>query len=104
MKTSTKPRLFRDHLKEQLKNPKFKKVFDEYDTAVRLAMAVSLAREKAKLTQKELANKIGSTQPAIARLEAGDEINPELLTIIRIERALHPHFWFPIGQQQHLAA
>jgi len=66
MKTKTKPRLFRDHLKEQLKNPRFKKAFDEYDTAIRLAMAVSLARGKAKLTQKELAEKIGSTQPALA--------------------------------------
>jgi ribosome-binding protein aMBF1 (putative translation factor) len=94
MKTATKPRLFRDHLKEQLKSPKFKKAYDEYDTALRLAMAVSAARTKAKLTQKELADKIGSTQPAIARLEAGDEINPELQTIFKIERALHPHFWF----------
>ena len=104
MKTKTKPRLFRDHLKEQLKNPRFKKAFDEYDTAIRLAMAVSLARGKAKLTQKELAEKIGSTQPAIARLEAGDEINPELQTLIKIERALHPHFWFPIGEQKNLVA
>jgi ribosome-binding protein aMBF1 (putative translation factor) len=102
MKTTNKPRLFRDHLKEQLKNPKFKKAFDEYDIAVRLAMAISVAREKAGLTQKELAEKIGSTQPAIARFEAGDETNPELQTIRRLADALAPHFKFTIESKREV--
>ncbi len=81
-----------------------KKVFDEYDVAVRLALAITVARQKAKITQKELARRIGSTQPAIARLEAGDVINPEFRTIIKIERALHPHFSFQIGVPKNLTA
>ncbi len=95
---------FDEYLKEKLKNPKVKKAFDEYDMPMRLAMAIVTAREKAGLTQSQLAAKVGTSQPAIALLESGDQLNVELQTISRIERALHPHFWFPIGEHHKLIA
>lgn len=52
-----------------------------------LAERVRRAREHAGLTQAELASKIGSTQPAVARLEAGGS-TPSLATLRRIAGAL----------------
>jgi transcriptional regulator with XRE-family HTH domain len=44
-------------------------------------------REQAGLTQKELADRLGCQQPAIARLEAGG-VSPNMRTIERIAEAL----------------
>jgi len=95
---------FDDYLQEKLKNPKFKKHFEEYDLPVRLAVEIVRAREKADLTQVELGKRVGMSQSAIARLESGDEINPEFQTITKIAHALRPHFSFVIGEPRKLAA
>jgi len=55
--------------------------------AFELAERVRNAREKLGITQAELAARIGSTQPAVARLEAGG-VNPSLDTLARIADAL----------------
>lgn len=55
--------------------------------AFELAEQVRGARERLGLTQLELATRIGSTQPAIARLEAGG-VTPNLATLRRIATAL----------------
>jgi len=55
--------------------------------AVELAERVRRARERARMTQAELASRIGSTQPAVARLEAGGT-TPSLDTLRRIAAAL----------------
>jgi ribosome-binding protein aMBF1 (putative translation factor) len=52
-----------------------------------LAERVRQARERLGVTQAELAVRIGSTQPAIARLEAGG-VSPSLVTLRRIAAAL----------------
>jgi transcriptional regulator with XRE-family HTH domain len=44
-------------------------------------------RERLGLTQAELADRIGSTQPAVARLEAGG-VTPSLDTLGRVAEAL----------------
>jgi HTH-type transcriptional regulator/antitoxin HipB len=55
--------------------------------AFELAERVRDAREHVGLTQAELAARIGSTQPAVARLEAGGSI-PSIATLRRIATAL----------------
>ena len=55
--------------------------------AFELAERVRRARERAGMTQAELASRIGSTQPAVARLEAGGT-TPSLHTLRRIAVAL----------------
>jgi ribosome-binding protein aMBF1 (putative translation factor) len=55
--------------------------------AFELAERVRLAREKLGITQAELADRIGSTQPAVARLEAGG-VSPSLDTLRKIADAL----------------
>jgi len=55
--------------------------------AYEIAERVRQARERLGMTQSELATRIGSTQPAIARLEAGG-VTPNLDTLHRIAEAL----------------
>ena len=55
--------------------------------AFELAERVRQARERLGITQAELAKRIGSTQPAMARLEAGGSI-PSFDTLRRIAAAL----------------
>ena len=55
--------------------------------AFELAERVRQAREHLGITQADLASRIGSTQPAIARLEAGGSI-PSFNTLRRIAAAL----------------
>jgi HTH-type transcriptional regulator/antitoxin HipB len=55
--------------------------------AFELAERVREARERIQMTQAELAKRIGSTQPAIARLEAGGS-TPSFDTLRRIAAAL----------------
>lgn len=61
----------------------FRRAKEAFDLAER----VRNAREKLGVTQAELAARIGSTQPAVARLEAGG-VNPSLDTLSRIADAL----------------
>jgi len=55
--------------------------------AFELAQRVRRARERLGMTQAELASRLGSTQPAVARLEAGG-VTPSLATLRRIADAL----------------
>src|ERR1019366_3343886 len=55
--------------------------------AFELAERVREARERLGITQAELAKRIGSTQPAMARLEAGGS-TPSFDTLRRIAAAL----------------
>ena len=44
------------------------------------------ARNRAGLTQKELARRMGTTQPVVARLESG-RVRPSMRTLERLARA-----------------
>ena len=55
--------------------------------AFKLAERVRRAREPLGMTQAELASRVGSTQPAVARLEAGG-VTRSLATLRRIAAAL----------------
>ena len=59
-----------------------------YDEQFNFCRSLGLARHKAGLTQTQLAEKIGTTQSVIARLERGRG-NPNLHLILKICRQLH---------------
>jgi transcriptional regulator with XRE-family HTH domain len=50
-------------------------------------LEIRALREKKGLSQRELAERMGTTQSAIARLEAGN-ISPSLATLDKIAQAL----------------
>lgn len=72
--------------KRLLENPDFREEYAQVDAEFALIEAMIMARRDAKLTQAELAAKIGTTQSAIARLEAG-QISPSITTLRRYAEA-----------------
>jgi len=64
---------FEDVLKEHLKDPEFKKYFDEFGKQLEISYQMLLMRKKAKMSQATLAKKIGTTQSNVARMEAGNQ-------------------------------
>lgn len=64
---------FQKYLKQQLKNKKLKKLYDEYGKQLEIAYQIIQLRKKAKITQIELAKKIGTTQSNVARMESGQQ-------------------------------
>ena len=61
--------------------------YDKAGRAIRLASELRRLREAQGLSQRELAEQVGTTQSAIARLEAGNN-PPNLLLLDRIADAL----------------
>jgi len=64
---------FERHLSEQLKNPEFKKHYDEYGKQLEIAYQILQLRKQEKMSQAELAKRIGTRQSNIARMEAGQQ-------------------------------
>jgi len=77
---------FRKHLAEEMKNPEFKKAFEEEKRLLELSYAIVEAREKKGLTQKELAKKSHVTQQQLSKIENG--VNCNMLTFIKVSSAL----------------
>lgn len=76
-------------LKNQMKNDDFKKEYDLLEEEFELAREIIKLRTKASLTQKQLAELAGTSQPAIARLESGSYNNVSLAFLRRIGKALN---------------
>lgn len=62
---------FQKYLEENTKDADFKKHFDEYGKQLEIAYQILQLRKKRKMSQKELAAKIGATQSNVARMETG---------------------------------
>jgi len=67
-------------------DPEFKREYAKADTDYAIVEALIRARTRAKLSQAQVAKKIGTTQSAIARLEAGN-VAPALSTLRRYAEA-----------------
>ena len=78
---------FRDHLKKSLKDPLFKKAWDKSETEYILATKMIEARLKRKMSQRDLAKKVITSQAAISRVEAMSG-NPSLSFLKRVASAL----------------
>jgi len=74
---------FNDFLKEQKKDPKFKKEYDALEPEFMIIQAMIDARKNSGLTQKDLAEKTGIAQSDISKLENGSA-NPSLRTLQRL--------------------
>lgn len=70
-----------------MRDPAFKKAYDELDIEFRLIDAMIRYRTKRGLTQKQLAQKIGTKQSAISRFESGS-YNPTLGFVKKLAGAL----------------
>ena len=69
-----------------MKDPAFREEYARADEEYALVEAMVRARTAAKLTQSELAARIGTTQSAIVRLEGG-RLSPSVRTLRRYAEA-----------------
>lgn len=60
-----------------MKDPEYKRVYDDLEFEFKIIKALIHARAKRQLTQRQLAQKIGVAQSALARFESG-RTNPTL--------------------------
>jgi len=86
---------FQDYLKEQLKNPIVRKYYNEYGEQLKIAYQVLQIRKKKGISQKVLAEKIGTKQSNIARLESGQQ-NFTIGLLEKITKALGCRFTMEI--------
>lgn len=72
--------------KKWLEEPEYRRAYDTLDAEFALARAVIAARNRVGLTQAQLARKMGTTQPVVARLE-GERVRPSMRTLERLANA-----------------
>lgn len=69
-----------------IEDPEFREEYERVDEEYALIEALVRARAAAKLTQAELAQRLGTTQSAVARLEGG-RVSPSFGTLRRYAAA-----------------
>ncbi len=78
---------FEDVLARALKDPEVKKGYDALELEFSIIEQVIRKRLAKGLSQKQLAEKIGTKQSAIARLEGGNT-NPSVAFLEKVSKAL----------------
>ncbi len=77
------------YLEKHLADPDFSARFDAAGQAWDVALQITALREKAGLTQKELARKLKTSQQQISRLESPAYEGHSLRMLRRVAHALH---------------
>jgi ribosome-binding protein aMBF1 (putative translation factor) len=80
-------RTFKSRLREDLKDPEFKRHYDDERQALKLAIKIAALREQKGLSQQELAKRMGTSQQAISRIESGEYEGFTLKTLEKIAEA-----------------
>ncbi|MCX5784405.1 MAG: helix-turn-helix transcriptional regulator [Elusimicrobia bacterium] len=86
-----------EDLKEQLKDPKFRRAYEYECALVELAQKIAEFRDAYHLKQAELAAKLGVSQQFISQLETGRSKNLTLQTLLKVAASLGRgvHITFP---------
>lgn len=78
---------FEDHLNESLKDPGFRKSWKESEPEYLIAKEIIRKRLDKKMSQREMAKKLNTSQAVISRIETM-RANPSLSLLKRIARVL----------------
>ena len=73
--------------KRLLKNPRIRHAYDELEPEFAIITLLIRARLRKRLSQRELAERVGTKQSAISRLESGT-YNPSLSFLYKVADAL----------------
>ena len=77
---------FAHHEAKLRENPAYKAAYDALEPEFAIADALVKARTEAGMTQKEVAGRLGVSQPAVARMESGKNVS--IRAIARYARAI----------------
>ncbi|MEQ1715425.1 MAG: helix-turn-helix transcriptional regulator [Hyphomicrobium sp.] len=75
-----------DVIAKARRNPEYRAAYDALEEEFALVASVIEARTRAKLTQEQLAKRMGTTQAVVARLESGRTM-PSTRTLERFAKA-----------------
>lgn len=75
------------HINQSLKDPAFADIWSESEVIYELTRQIIALRIKRGLTQKEVAQRAGTTQSVIARIENGEQ-NISIKTLSKLANAL----------------
>ena len=78
---------YEKHLKQKLSKDSFRKSFEKESQRVKLAYEISQLRKRKKMSQNVFAQKMGTTQSVVARMESGKQ-NFSVGTLSKIAEAL----------------
>ncbi len=78
---------WQDYEKELLRDGSFIKATQEVEIEYTLAQSIIELRKRKKLSQSELAKKVGTKQPVISRIETAS-VKPSIALLERIAQAL----------------
>ena len=70
-----------------MKDPKYRKAYEDWEPEFAIIKAVLKKRIEARMSQQDLAKKLGTKQSAISRLESGS-YNPTLSFLKKLSTAL----------------
>jgi len=77
-----------DKHKELLNDPEYKKAYTKLEEEFLVAKALIEARKSANLTQTQVAERMGTTQSVVARMESGNPL-PSLKSVVRYAAAVN---------------
>lgn len=81
---------FKDFKAELLKRPGIRKHYEALRPRYEIIQAIIARRNELSISQRALARKVGMQQPAICRLERGDQ-NIRIGTLFKVADALDMH-------------
>ena len=93
-----------DKLPKMMEDPEFAAAWEDAREEFSIAREIIRTRVAAGMSQKELAEKIGTTQSVIARLESGAH-TPSVSTLKRVAEATHSKLRIelvPTGDESHI--
>jgi ribosome-binding protein aMBF1 (putative translation factor) len=79
--------LFDDYLEEMLKDPLFKEAYDALEVKYAIISSIIRLRNERGLTQAQLAEKMGTKQAALSRMESGN-YNPSVKFLEKLAKGL----------------
>lgn len=79
---------FEDWLEKKLRANRFRQAYRSQLPSARVAVKIARLRQEARLSQQDLAQRMGTSQQAVARLERGDYEGMTFSTLTRLADAL----------------
>lgn len=89
---------------EQMKDPEFRRLYEEEEAKFSVSQKIKKLREKLKMTQQQLAKLTKTSQAAIARIECADYEGHSLSKLREIAEALGARLvidFVPLKKRKH---
>ncbi len=80
-------RRFQDYLKDELKDPTFRRAYEEEGVYAELAIQIARLRVRKKLSQKRLARLLHTSQQTVSRLEDPRNASYSVRTLVKVAHA-----------------